>query len=165
MSQLARYIHRLPIWIISVFFLVGCNQPTHGLPFDPNIEGLTLVKLATGDDAGEAINELHGKRINIVKGFVAHYRAGHDKATIWGSEAATEEAAKNQLVVMIHKMKHNRRSPFHNYRTLNMNDHKVIAFDGMGRVHYLFRNNKWLYWITADAKRIDKIFEQVSKPL
>ena len=149
------------IWILLGFLLAGCNQPPSGLPFDPHIEGLKLVKLITGDDAIKAINQLHGRPINVVRGFIAHYEGVHDKATIWVSEASSKELAKRQIAVMIHQMKNNRSSPFSHYRALNIKGLGVIAFDGMGQVHYVFRDNKLVYWISADAKRMDKIMKHV----
>jgi hypothetical protein len=149
------------VWILLGFLLAGCNQSPSGLPFDPHIEGLKLVKLITGDDAIKAINQLHGMPINVVRGFIAHYEGVHDKAVIWVSEATSEKLAQRQIAVMIQKMKSSRRSPFSHYRTLDIKGLRVIAFDGMGQVHYVFRDNKWAYWISADAKRMDKIMKHV----
>ena len=149
------------IWILLGFLLAGCNQPPSDLPFDLHIEGLKLVKLITGYDAIKAINQLHGRSINVVRGFIAHYEGVDDKAVIWASEASSQELAQKQIAVMIHKMKSNRRSPFSHYRTLDIRGLRVIAFDGMGQVHYVFRDNTWAYWISADAKRMDKIMKHV----
>jgi hypothetical protein len=151
------------LWILLGFLLVGCNQSSSGPPFDPHIQDLKLVNLVTGQDAIKAINELHGRSINVVRGFIAHYEGVHDKAVIWVSEATSQELAQEQIAVMIQKMKTNRRSPFSHYRTLDIRGLRVIAFDGMGQVHYVFRDNKWAYWISADAKRMDKILRHVQR--
>lgn len=151
------------IWILLAFLLAACNQSPSGPPFDPRIEGLKLVKLITGDDAIKAINQLHGRPINVLKGFIAQYKGVHDKATIWVSEASSQELAQRQIAVMIQKMKNSGRSPFSHYRTLDINGINVIAFDGMGQVHYVFRDNAWAYWITADAKRMDKLLRHVQR--
>jgi len=151
------------ILIILGFFLAGCNQPTSEIAFDPRIEDLRLVKLIEGHDALEAINQLHGTSVNVVRGYIAHYEGVHDKATIWVSEASSQELAQTQIEVMISKMKNNRRSPFSHYRNLEAKDFAVIAFNGMGQVHYVFRDNKWVYWISADAKRIDEILGHINK--
>jgi hypothetical protein len=149
------------VWILLGFLLAGCNQSPSGPPFDPHIEGLKLVKLITGDDAIKAVNQLHGKPINVARGFIAHYEGVHDKATIWVSEASSQELAKRQIAVMIRRMKNNRRSPFSHYRALDIKGLTVIAFDGTGQVHYVFRDNRLVYWISADAKRMDKIMKHV----
>jgi hypothetical protein len=149
------------IWILVYFLLASCNQSPSGPPFDPHIQGLKLVKLITGHDAIMAINQLHGTPINVVRGFIAHYEGAHDKAVIWVSEASSQGLAQKQIAVMIQKMKSNRRSPFSHYRTLDIRGLRVIAFDGMGQVHYVFRDNTWAYWISADAKRMDKILKHV----
>jgi hypothetical protein len=99
--------------------------------------------------------------IDVVKGFIAQYKGPHGLATIWVSEAVSEELAEEQIVIMIKKMKGNKRSPFSHYRDLRVKDLKVIAFDGMRQTHYVFRDNKWVYWISADAEGIDKIVHHV----
>ncbi|MCK4389194.1 MAG: hypothetical protein KAV83_03005 [Desulfobacterales bacterium] len=119
--------------------------------------------MITGDDAIKAINQLHGMHVDVVRGFIVHYRGTQDKATVWVSEASSQELAKKQIAVMMHKMRDNTRSPFSHYRALEIKGVRVIAFDGMGQVHYVFRDNRWAYWISADAKRIDKIFEHIAK--
>ncbi len=63
---------------------------------------------------------------------------------------------------MIRKMKNNRRLPFSNYRTLEANGFTIIAFNGIGQVNYVFRDNQWIYWISADEKRIDDILEHIA---
>jgi hypothetical protein len=128
------------------------------LPFDGHIQGLNLVKLITGDRALEAINRLHGMPIDVVRGFIAYYQGNSgDKATIWVSEAASEELANKQIEVMIEKMKQSQRSPFRQCRELDLKGLRVVAFDGMGQVHRVFRQKRWVYWISADAGRIDDI--------
>ena len=151
------------IWILLALLFPGCNDSTAGLPFDPHIEGLELVNSVTGADAMKAINKLHGMPINVVRGFVANYKGTHDKATVWVSEASSQKLAKQQITLMFHKMKNNRRLPFSDYRTLNTNGVRVIAFDGMGQVHYVFRDSKWLYWISADRERIDSILKHLQR--
>lgn len=142
--------------------LAGCNEVSRPVePFDPHIEGLELVEWITGDDAMKAINKLHGMPIDVVTGFIAQYKGPHEKATIWVSEAASQELAEEQIMIMIQKMKDSRRSPFSHYRDLYVRGLKVVAFDGMGQTHYVFRDNKWVYWISADAKRIDNILQHV----
>jgi hypothetical protein len=150
------------IWILIAFLLAGCNEPSSDPSFDPHIQDLELVKLITGDDAIKAINKLHGMSIDVARGLIAHYEGMNDKATIWVSEASSRNLAEEQIVVMIRKMKSNSRSPFSHYRTMNKKGFRVIAFDGMGQVHYVFRDNKWVYWISANAKHIDRVLQHVS---
>jgi hypothetical protein len=151
-------------WLLLAIclLLAGCNEVSRsGDPFDPHIEGLELVEWISGDEAIKDINKLHGMPIDVVKGFIAKYKGPHEKATIWVSEAASEELAEEQIVIMIRKMKRNKRSPFSHYRDLRVKDVKVVAFDGMRQTHYVFRDNKWVYWISADAERIDNILQHV----
>ncbi len=120
------------------------------------------MKLITGDRALEAINRLHGMPIDVVRGFIAYYQGnGGEKATVWVSEASSEGLANKQIEVMIEKMKQSQRSPFRQYRILDLKGLRVIAFDGMGQVHRVFRQKRWVYWISADEGRIDDIVGHV----
>ena len=149
--------------VVVSLLLLACGQGEPSLPFDPHVNGLKLVKLIRGEDAIKAINQLHGMTINVVRGFIAHYTDGYDKATIWASEATSEDLAKRQVEVMIDKMKKSIRSPFSHYRILDVNGMRVIAFDGMGQVHYVFEHKKWVYWISADAGRMEMLLKHVCR--
>lgn len=161
--MLIRWSRNYCICILLGFLLSGCSRAPSGPPFDPHIEGLKLTKLVTGDEAIKAIDKLHGRPINMARGFIAHFEGDHDKATIWVSEPTPQELAQKQLAVMLHKMKSNRRLPFRNYRVLDTEGIRVIAFDGTEQIHYVFRDNKWVYWISADTNRIDKILRHILK--
>jgi hypothetical protein len=125
--------------------------------------GLKLARWIEGDDAIKAINKLHGMPIDVERGFIAHYEGTYDKATVWVSEASTEDLAKRQIAVMMRKMQDNTKSPFGHYRTLNIKGLEVSAFDGMGQVHYVFRDKQWVYWASADERRIDEILRHIRK--
>jgi hypothetical protein len=156
------YLRHLQLLFAICLLLAGCNAVSRsGDPFNPHIEGLELVEWVSGDEAIKAINKLHGMPIDVVTAFIAKYKGPDEKATIWVSEAASEELAEEQILVMIQKMKDNKRSPFSHYRDLHIRGSKVIAFDGMRQTHYVFRDNKWVYWISADAERVDKILQHV----
>ena len=124
-------------------------------PFDPAVPGINLVKLVSGTEALQAINKLHGLAIPMKAGFIAHYTGSHGKTTIWVSEAPTVAAGKQQIDVMIEKMKENPRSPFRNYDSLAVNDVPIIRFHGMGQVHTVFQLDAWVYWISAHGKDMD----------
>jgi hypothetical protein len=71
--------------------------------------------------------------------------------------------AEDQVVVMLEKMKSNPRSPFSNYQTVERRGTHVIAFEGLGQTHYVFRKGSWVYWIDADSNRIDTVLEHIQK--
>ena len=151
------------LWILPGLLLAGCNQGPSAPHFDQRIGPLELVKLVEGEEAIRQIDKLHGKPLAVLRGYIAHYEGNHEKATLWVSEAESEEAAQEQVDVMLQKMKDNPRSPFGNYRTLNRPGEPVIAFDGLGQVHYVFRDGPWVYWAGADAKHIDRVLAHISK--
>jgi hypothetical protein len=160
--MLKSFHRNLQLLFVLGLVLAGCHERSRATqPFDPNIEGLELVEWISGDEAIKAVNKLHGMPIDAVTAFIAKYKGPQEMATIWVSEAASKELAKEQITIMLQKMKDNRRSPFSHYRDLYIRGLKVIAFDGMRQTHYVFGNNTWVYWISADPERIDKILGHV----
>ena len=157
------HLRRLRLWILVTYLLAGCNGSEPKLPFDPHIQGFELVNFIQGNDALDAINRLHGKPINALRGYLAQYEGDQGKATIWVSEAPSEELAIRQIIVMIEKMAKNRKSPFRHYRSLQIKNFEVTAFNGLGKVHHVFRKDKWVYWISTDGGSIDRIFNHVAE--
>ena len=151
------------LWVVLCFLLLACTKTPSPIPFDPHIEGLNLTRLLSGEEAMKAINQLHGMPIHVVRGFISHYEGLHGKAIIWVSEATSQDVAKEQIEVMIQKMRQNKNSPFSHYRTGDKGNMSVTAFDGMGQVHYLFRKGPWVYWISADSRSIDTILEHIQE--
>ncbi len=163
LKELFKALRTYKILFLACLLLLACRESKSTLPFDPLIEDMTLVRLVNGDEATMAINRLHGMPIQMERGFIAHYAGVHDKATIWVSEAASEDLADEQIRIMIDKMKGNRRSPFSGYRMLQADGMEVIAFNGMGQVHYVFREEAWVYWVSGDRGRIDKLLEHIQR--
>ncbi|MDY6949959.1 MAG: hypothetical protein SWE60_00470 [Thermodesulfobacteriota bacterium] len=149
------------LWVFVCLVLLACSHSQSSLPFDPNIKDLEMVQLITGEEAQKAIDKLHGMPIDVVRGFIAHYKGVYGRATVWVSEATTKDLATEQIEVMIDKMKKSQRSPFSNYRQWNKGGDTVIAFDGMGQVHYVFKDKTWVYWVSADGRCIDRILEHI----
>ena len=133
-------------------------------PFDTEIADMTLVKLISGTEALQAINKLHGTAIPMKKGFIAHYLGTQGKAVIWVSEAPSVAAGKEQIDVMIDKMKANQGSPFRRYRHSAVNETPVISFDGMGQVHAVFQIDAWVYWISAHEQDMDILLAHLCGP-
>lgn len=148
-------------WILILSLFAGCEDPD--LVFAPQIGDMSLAELLKGDEAGDAINRLHGTSIDMRRAYVAHYKGVGEKASIWVSEAPTEQLAVEQIRVMLDKMKNNVRSPFKDYRDFKKEGFEIIAFTGIGQIHYVFKANKWVYWISADARRIDNMLQHVLK--
>jgi len=148
------------IFILFSFFLLGCDQSSSPV-FQEEIRGLKLVQLITDKDALHAINQLHGKKINVASGMVAFYQGEGEKATVWVSESFSTDDAKQQTEIMIEKMRLSRRSPFSDYEEIGQNGVKIYSFKGMGQKHYIFRISKSIYWITANPCTIDELCKSI----
>jgi len=151
---------RKRIIFILFSFLLGCNQSP--LPvFQEEIGELKLLQLITGKDALQAINQLHGKKINVASGMVAFYQGEGEKATVWVSESFSTDDAVLQTEIMIEKMRSSKRSPFSGYKEIEQNGVNIYSFKGMGQEHYIFRIRKSIYWITANPGTIDELCKNI----
>jgi hypothetical protein len=161
LRMLPTHLRNCLLCLLTALLCAGCGQAPHFPQFDAEIDGLKRLELVEGEEALKEINQLHGKTIQAKRGFIARYENGHEKATIWVSEAASQDAARDQVSVMLDKMKSNPRSPFLNYRTLDGQESPVVAFDGLGQTHYIFREGNWVYWIGTDEKHIGGLLEHL----
>ena len=114
------------------------------------ISKLQRVKLITDSQALEKINSLHGKEITVEAGVIGNYRSAQGQpAMVWISRSKTITLAREQTESMVAKMTENPRSPFHHPETLIIDGITVYRFMGMGQVHYIFRREAIVYWISA----------------
>ena len=148
------------VFILFSFFLLGCNQSSSPV-FQEEIRGLKLVRLITGKDALLAINKLHGKKINVARGMIAFYQGEGEKAIVWISESACTDDAMQQTESMIERMTASKRSPFSDYKEIELNGVKIYSFKGMGQKHYIFRISKDIYWISANPGTIDELCKSI----
>lgn len=160
-----REIQKLAVaCLIALFLSLACfslSRADTSPPFNPEIPEMTLVKLVSGTPALEAINKLHGMPIPMKKGFIGHYLGTHGKATLWVSEAPSVKAGKEQIDVMIDKMKANERSPFRNYQRSAVNETIVVSFHGMGQLHTVFQVDAWVYWISAHPQDMETLLAHI----
>ncbi len=159
---MSSFVKRNVFLILLAFFLLGCNQTSSPF-FKEEIGRLKLVRLITGEDALLAINNLHGKEIDIVRGMIACYQGEKEKATIWLSESASGDEAIQQTDDMIRKMRDSKKTPFSDYEEIDRGGMKIYSFMGMGQQHYIFRVQKSIYWISANPGTIDKVWEEMVK--
>ena len=159
--------HRFGFCLIGLLFILAAltqSRANAAPPFDPEIEGMRLMKLVSGTEALRAINTLHGTAIPMKEGFIAHYLGGQGKATVWVSEAPSEPLGKEQIDVMIEKMKQNKRSPFRQYHQTVENNVTVIRFHGMGQIHCVFQIGAWVYWTSAGDKDTEMLLAHLCQP-
>ena len=160
-----------PCWKFHVFFVVfliglllaGCGETQSEVPFDPDIGGFRQVRLVSGEEAVNSINKLHGMPIQMTRGIVGYYEGIRDKATVWVSQAATEDVGRKQVEVMIGKMRGSGRSPFSGYSTSVEDGRKVSRFVGLGQAHAVFTEEAWVYWVSAHPEDMDLLLKHLWK--
>ena len=133
----------------------GQDKPLAEL-FPGRVESLTLAKVIEGAEAMRAVDELHGKPIEVEDAAVAAYTVRTDdgvrsEAVVWVARMANAAQAREQAAVMLEKMLHplDKDSPFHDPDQFRQGGADVYRFLGMGQVHLVFQKGDLIFWIAA----------------
>jgi hypothetical protein len=118
--------------------------------FPERLDGMQLIRLEAGERARGEVNRLHGRKIPVKDAWIALYRKDEmNSAMIWVSESFNIPQAAEQTGVMMKKIMHNPRSPFHHLEIERRSDIKIYLFSGMSQRHAVFRKGMRIYWISA----------------
>lgn len=122
--------------------------------FPTKVGTLDRVQLVVGQQAQAEVDQLHGKTLSAEASAIARYARPEDAgkvrpAEVWLSRVSSENEARRQIGVMVHKMYDNPKSPFKNPKKLEKNGASVYRFTGMGQVHLLWYVGDLAYWISA----------------
>jgi len=118
------------------------------------IGDMRRIELVVGDEAQAEVNELHGKALAAKASCIARYARSGDAADarpaeVWVSRVESEQEARRQTGLMVHKMYENPRSPFKNPGRLDQAERSVYRFDGMGQTHLIWFSGDLVYWVSA----------------
>lgn len=154
------------IWLLLFFWgpFLGCSS--YDWSFPNKVEGYRLAKLIKGRTALREINRLHGKKVEALKGAIAIYMRGGQRAMVWVSLAPSDKVASQQVEVMMEKME--RGGPFHHFAMDKVGCLLVYHFLGLGQEHYLFAQDDSVYWISApvgDGIAFLRVFARKGCPL
>ncbi len=136
--------------ILCCLILTGVVSCGGNSLFPERLGDMQLIRLIAGERAIEEVNRLHGREIPVKEAWIALYRKDKlSSAMIWVSESFNIPQAAEQTGVMMKKIMHNSRSPFHHLEIERRSDIKIYLFSGMGQRHAVFRKGVRIYWISA----------------
>ena len=116
---------------------------------------LHRLQLITGAQAQIEVDKLHGKPLPAEASVIARYArpssiaTGPRPAEVWISRVASEDEARRQTGLMVHKMFDNPRSPFKNPGRIDHGGIPVYRFEGMGQVHLIWYKGDLAFWVSA----------------
>ncbi|GAV23623.1 hypothetical protein cpu_21330 [Carboxydothermus pertinax] len=106
------------------------------------------VEDVKGDAAIAAVNDLHGKIIDIKAAEVITYRNFAEDARIWISQAYTVSDAVYLCELMDRKIKASiGKSPFSYPESFKQQGIKIYKTYGMGKVHYYYQSKDKVFWL------------------
>ncbi|WP_022849660.1 hypothetical protein [Limisalsivibrio acetivorans] len=129
----------------------------------PAINGCTIEKLVTGEEAERQIIKLHRRDIDLKSAYVAHYECGEAKAILWTSFAEDKKTSRKLHEVMDGKMDQSRM--FTNRREVSIAGKETVYVFGMGMDNYYFVHKDGNYWITTDKGEGSDITSRLIKEL
>lgn len=122
--------------------------------FPESLGELTLKEAYGGARAKREIEQMHGGKITIARGFVAFYSdaGGERSATFWLSEAQDEQEALDLVRKMEQSIARGGTpfSPLEEITVPGLGVISVYATQGMGQFHYIWVKKRWIVWVALD---------------
>ncbi|GAV25859.1 hypothetical protein ciss_17920 [Carboxydothermus islandicus] len=117
-----------------------------------------------GNAAIAAVNDLHGKLIDIKAAEVITYKNYQQEARIWISEANSVQEAAYLCELMDRKIKAAiGKSPFSYPETLEIGGLTIYKTYGMGRVHYYYQSKDKVFWLELPAELHQDLLKEALK--
>lgn len=134
---------------LALVLLTGLVVPASALEVPRELAGLPLAHSQQGAEARAEIERLHGKRIPVADGYVAHYGTQPPVAMLYVSRARDEKMARQQVERMTTRIRAS-NGPFTHLRESTRFGMTVYSTLGQGQVHYYFRRGAMVVWVAAD---------------
>ena len=136
-------IRNISILILAATFsLINCSGKNSDLP--ERLGNLNLSRVIKGDEASGIVHKMHGKTLGAGENVIAHYGDG-EKNILYISVFKDAQNAKMDLMNMAMKMAKG-TTVFTPLSFENMGERVRFRTEGMGLVHYFYRDGTILIW-------------------
>lgn len=129
--------------------LAACSpvkKPEDAMP--DTLAGMERVRLVTGQEAIDRVNDLHGKPLEIEKCAIGMYGGNDRPAVVWISSPKKPADARGQAMSMIESMQ-NKAGPFKGPEKLTSHGIDIYKFTGMGQEYFVFTKEGLAFWIST----------------
>ena len=144
--------------IVAVFFiplLIGKSVPRSraGLLEAPpsKIGEMSLFNSVQGEEALESINRLHGKKIKLHDGIVAHYEKDGKMAMVWIGLASDKGEATALINQMVGRIRGGSKV-FSFVKQFKTHGTEIFQLSGMGQRHFIYQKSDKVVWVSLDRK-------------
>ncbi|MCF7796212.1 MAG: hypothetical protein K9N11_10490 [Lentisphaeria bacterium] len=147
------------ILVLTMLFLLlatwTCSSKADNSKLPQAIAGETLSEVVRGSDATKIINDMHGKSLGTDEYVIGYYGPKENKNILYLSIFPDEQSAKQDFMDM--SMKMSRGTPvFSPLKVMNKGDKVQFTTLGMGKAHFIFRDNETLIWWQGDTTNFDQ---------
>lgn len=142
------HMTRMFKWVvlIGVLITLGCSREKAGDPLPQEIQGLKLLRSASGSEAAAMIARLHGKEVAPSANYIGHYGTGPNHIMLYVSRFKSEKNAQDVLNRMSKRIGKG-SSGFVHHLKFDVEGTTIHVVLGQGRVNYFFGKRKNLYWL------------------
>lgn len=144
--------------IIAIITSACARKEKMALP--ERIAGIKLTEQVSGDEAIKVISKLHGKKIRIQNGHIAHYHAGPHMVMVYVSESYLDFLAGRLLKSMTANINKG-NDTFKDLKELRINDIPVYSVTGQGQLHFYFKYGNKVFWLGADPTLARRAVEEL----
>jgi len=140
---------RIISWVFILFlFFNGCTEKKDYLP--ESFGDMIRTSLIKGEEAKRIIDQLHNKEVAPVKNEIGYFTTVRGKAIIYITYYDDNETANSELIKMTDKIAPG-NTPFIRGEYIRFDEKNIYRCFGMGQTHFIFAEEKNLYWITVDT--------------
>jgi hypothetical protein len=133
----------------TLLALTACSpgkKPEEAMP--DTLAGLDRIRLITGQEAIDRVNDLHGEPLDVERCAIGMYGEDDQSATVWISSPKKPNDARDQAMRMINSMQ-NKAGPFEGPEKLTSHGIDIYKFTGMGQEHFVFTKDDLAFWIST----------------
>ncbi len=131
---------------VAVALVAACAKQESAAPLPPELSGMKLVRVTTGQGAAAMIARLHGKDVAPAESHIGYYGGGAMQAVLYVSRFASDEEARSQLAAMSDRIGAG-SSGFGHHAQFTIDAREIHLVLGQGQVHYFFTEGSDLSWL------------------
>ena len=156
-SKTTIFILVLGVIVAAIFIPIlmskGVPRSKAGLLAAPpsKIGEMSLFNSVQGEEALESINRLHGKKIKLHDGIVAHYEKDGKMAMVWIGLASNGGEAKTLINQMVGRIKGGSKV-FSFVKQFKSRGTEIFQLSGMGQRHFIYQKSDKVIWVSLDQK-------------
>lgn len=152
--------NRFFILFLVIAIVASACASGEKMAFPERIAGLKLTENVSGNEAIKVIAKLHGKKIRMKNGHIAHYHVGPHMVMVYVSESYLDFFAGRLLNSMTANIRKG-NDIFKDLKELRIGDIPVYSVTGQGQLHFFFKYANKVVWVGADPPLARRAAEEI----